>query len=327
VIEFISASDIERYGYCPLSWWLGLQKDVTGPSLEEGERRHEEISKKLDLIRDKGTELRDWEMLVIIFAVIATALAVIGVSMMSFENAMNLSAVLGLISIPWGAAALFMWIRADMSVKAEKKRIYFYLVIVYAIIAVLIVINSITILGVEPEIAIFYEIVALILLAAACISMYFSITTDRMLKEQLDEEAIEGEIIYVGRDDSRLFRSLKYGLCGRPDFILEINGNHIPVEVKTGRRPRGPLFSHILQVAAYCLLLTEEEGRRVPYGILRYGNVNHEIEFSEELESLLISKLHEMRNAMRTGKVHRNHQREGKCRNCSRRNYCPERLV
>lgn len=327
MIEFISASDIERYGYCPLSWWLGLQKNVTGLPLKEGEKRHEEISKKLDLIRNKGEELRDWEMLVIVFAAVSTALAIIGVSLMPFENAMNLSAVLGLIAIPWGAAALFMWIRADLSAEVGKKRVYFYLVVIYSMIAGLIVINSITILGVEPEIAVLYEIIALILLAAACISMYFSIKAGRTLKEQMSEEAIEGEIIYIGRDDSKLFRSLKYGLCGRPDFILNINGNHIPVEVKTGRQPRGPLFSHILQVAAYCLLLTEEEGQRVPYGILRYGNVIHEIEFTPELESLLISKLDEMRNAMKTGEVHRNHQREGKCRNCSRRELCPERLI
>ena len=65
----------------------------------------------------------------------------------------------------------------------------------------------------------------------------------------------------------------------------------------------------------------------MPYGILRYEGIEHEIEFSEELEVLLLSKLREMRTLMINNDVHRNHSREGKCRNCSRRDICPERLV
>jgi CRISPR-associated exonuclease Cas4 len=78
-------------------------------------------------------------------------------------------------------------------------------------------------------------------------------------------------------------------------------------------------------VAAYCLLI-EESGEKVSYGILRYGEVDHEIEFDPSLRGLLISKLEEIREALRTGKVHRNHHREGKCQTCSRREFCPERL-
>src|SRR2546428_11177016 len=103
--------------------------------------------------------------------------------------------------------------------------------------------------------------------------------------------------------------------------------HHIPVELKTGRVPRGPLFSHILQVAAYCFLLEEEYGKPPPYGIIRYGETSFEIEYNEDQKKLVLQKLAEMRTAITKGGAHRNHNRPGKCIHCSRRSGCPERLA
>jgi len=266
-------------------------------------------------------------MLVILFAGVATALAIIGLSLMPLGNAQEWSAVLGLLSVPWVISAIFMLIRSGSIWESAKKRFYERMIVVFAIVALLIAINSVTVLGVEPEMAMLYEIIALILLIGACISMYFSIRTSRSVSEDRERAALDGEISYVGQDSSRLLKSNRFGLSGRPDIILEMENELVPVEVKTGRQPKGPLFSHILQVAAYCLLLSEERGIRVSHGILRYKGVDHEIEYTEELEALLLSKLREMRRALETGEVHRNHHREGKCQNCSRRDICPERLV
>jgi CRISPR-associated exonuclease Cas4 len=91
--------------------------------------------------------------------------------------------------------------------------------------------------------------------------------------------------------------------------------------------PRGPLFSHILQVVAYCVLLEEEDGRPPPYGIIRYGDTAFEIEYNEDQKKLLLQKLSEMRVAIVKGEAHRNHNRPGKCIHCSRRSGCPERLA
>jgi CRISPR-associated exonuclease Cas4 len=97
--------------------------------------------------------------------------------------------------------------------------------------------------------------------------------------------------------------------------------------LKTGRVPRGPLFSHILQVVAYCVLVEEEYGKPPPYGIIRYGDTAFEIEYNPDQRSLLLQKLKEMRLAMAKGEAHRNHNRVGKCIHCSRRGVCPERLA
>ncbi|HEX9568009.1 MAG TPA: CRISPR-associated protein Cas4, partial [Thermoplasmata archaeon] len=144
-----------------------------------------------------------------------------------------------------------------------------------------------------------------------------------------DRYAVQGALVYIdsAAEKPKLFVSKKHGLSGRPDAVVMDGEHHIPVELKTGRVPRGPLFSHILQVAAYCFLLEEEYGKAPPYGIIRYGETSFEIEYNEDQKKLVLQKLAEMRTAITKGEAHRNHNRPGKCIHCSRRSGCPERLA
>jgi CRISPR-associated exonuclease Cas4 len=81
-----------------------------------------------------------------------------------------------------------------------------------------------------------------------------------------------------------------------------------------------------MQLTAYLLLV--EENYDVPqYGLLMYGSNVYRIEYEEDLKKVLLQKVDEMRRALETGEVHRNHNRPGKCRHCSRRDICPERLA
>src|SRR5207253_1999892 len=75
-----------------------------------------------------------------------------------------------------------------------------------------------------------------------------------------------GDLVYIdsAAERPKLFVSKKHGLSGRPDAVVMDGEHHIPVELKTGRVPRGPLFSHILQVVAYCVLLEDEYGGAPP---------------------------------------------------------------
>ncbi|MCU0861311.1 MAG: CRISPR-associated protein Cas4 [Methanomassiliicoccales archaeon] len=247
-------------------------------------------------------------------------------SFLAYGNAQRWSTVLGVLSIVWIVAALFLLLRSS-SAKDKKERDRTQRIVVgFAIVATVIALNAVTLLNVNPEMAFVLEIIALLWLIAASLALYKSIVTNRKAQELRRKRAIEGEITYVDKDGPRLLRSERFGLQGRPDFILEIEGEAVPVELKTGRTPRGPLFSHILQVAAYCLLL-EEEGRKVSHGILRYEEAEHEVEFNDDMRSLVIGKLEEMRSIRASGEAHRNHDRTGKCRSCSRREGCPERLA
>lgn len=326
-MEYISASDLERFGYCPLSWWLSRENAVTSPALEEGEKKHDEMAEDLAQIKEEEETALIWERSVITFSIVATALALIGVSLMPIENAQGWGAILGVLSIPWIISAIFMLLQLS-KVKEESERAkYENMIIFFAIVATLIALNSMTILNANQDIAMVLEGIALGCLIIASISAYSSIAGFRKAEDEKEERDIEGTISYVDDNQSRLLKSDKYGISGRPDFIIEHDHERVPVEVKTGRTPKGPFFSHILQVAAYCLLLSEETGKEVSHGVLRYGDVEHEIEFNEELKGLLLSKVEEMRELLETEEVHRNHNREGKCASCSRREICPERLA
>ncbi len=58
------------------------------------------------------------------------------------------------------------------------------------------------------------------------------------------------------------------GLTGKPDYLVDQGDQIIPVEVKSSRAKDGPYDLHIYQLAAYCLLVEREFGKRPPYGII-----------------------------------------------------------
>jgi CRISPR-associated exonuclease Cas4 len=134
-----------------------------------------------------------------------------------------------------------------------------------------------------------------------------------------------------GKKKPKLFKSQKLRISGRPDAIIEVDGKAIPVELKTGKVPQGPYFSHILQLGAYGLLMEEEYGTLPPYGLIKYGPKGEEKEFKVEMDKRLMftlaGKIGEMRLSLESGEAHRNHNRPGKCTNCSRRKNCPESLA
>ncbi|MGA1872226.1 MAG: Dna2/Cas4 domain-containing protein [Thermoplasmatota archaeon] len=134
------------------------------------------------------------------------------------------------------------------------------------------------------------------------------------------------------RKGSKPLTSRRHFLVGTPDMLIEEAGMKVPVEVKTGRIPPKPHFSHIMQLSAYMLLTDVAFEQDTPYGYLEYAPARTErkrfrIEWDIMTKALVLSKVSEIREAERTGVVHRNHEREGKCRNCSRRQGCPERMV
>jgi CRISPR-associated exonuclease Cas4 len=130
-------------------------------------------------------------------------------------------------------------------------------------------------------------------------------------------------------EETPILKSRKYNLAGRPDYMIKENDLRIPVEVKTGRRPKAPFFSHVLQIGAYCLLSEETFQSSPSHGQIRYGfeSEPHNVEWEPKLKTLVLEKIEEMNDILKgRTKAHRNHKRVGKCNNCSRRKGCPERL-
>lgn len=328
----ISAGDVEKYGYCPLTWWLsrGID-DGKGPEIEAGQERHEEIARDLKGIEVHEIRAKEFETTVLYFALAATFVAILGVGFVS-SLAVQLVQLIAAISLIWLLTAVYLLYRADR-VAVERERLLAERGILAAsmVASVLATYAASTFVIRDQALAEAAEAAALMWLIGASYFLQRSVRALQLAAAARQRHDLGSKALgYVDdeREKPKLFVSERYGLSGRPDYVLLEGDRHVPVEVKTGRTPRGPLFSHILQVAAYCVLMEEEYGTPPPHGVIRYEGASHEIEYNEDLRKLLLGKLDEMRAALRRGgDVHRNHSRPGKCIGCSRRDACPERLA
>ncbi|MCD6290683.1 MAG: CRISPR-associated protein Cas4 [Anaerolineae bacterium] len=140
----------------------------------------------------------------------------------------------------------------------------------------------------------------------------------------------QGQIVYADTDQWREPRepilSRRWGLVGRPDYLVAHGRDLIPVEVKSGRRP-SPLYrSHLLQLGAYCLLVEDWTGHRPPHGLLHYENATVQVPFDDTLRQAVIDTLADMRRAARQPDVPRSHNDPARCHRCGVRHACDQSL-
>ncbi len=328
--EWISASDVEKFGYCPLSWWLSREKDkdVTNESLEEGEKEHKKIGEKLDSLKVKEQKLELIENIILGLAILTTVVSIFGISFLTSDEIF--SRIFVVLALTWLlAATFFLFIGEGYKRLIEETKLE-RIVLIFAMIATMLSVFSFSIPIRDYLLAQVAQLLSLSWLIGASYWLKHSLTLKGETEREREDLKLEEEKIkYVDKleKNSKLLKSEKYRLRGKPDIILEKEGDPVPVEVKTGRVPEGPFFSHILQIAAYCFLVEEDMGKKPPYGIISYGDTEFDIEYDEDLKKLLLEKLKDMRRQLKNQDVHRNHNREGKCKNCSRRNICEESLV
>lgn len=139
-----------------------------------------------------------------------------------------------------------------------------------------------------------------------------------------------GRLIYTDtRGWGKLEKPLFYAaleLTGKPDYLIEKNGQIIPVEVKSGRAPEAPYDSHIYQLAAYCLLVEKTYRKRPPYGIIHYTNRDFAVDYTRELEESLLDLLANMKRDEHRSDVPRSHEQVARCVKCGFRKVCDQRL-
>jgi CRISPR-associated exonuclease Cas4 len=320
----ISAADLEKFCYCPLSWQL-QRSTGEDETLAAGKARHKDIAEGLESIVVKERQASTYEKAVLIISLVATAMALIGLFAFASQDTLLRSRVLTVLALLWILVALVVVIASARARPLWSGEWAELAIGTSAILAMVLALNAVPVFGISEDRGLMAQAIALALLIGASVALFLSLWKKDEAQRSRERSKVHGRITYIGEGGSpRLLSSAEHGLSGRPDYILEIEGELVPVEVKTGRVPRGPLFSHIIQLAAYCLLL-EQEGK-VNYGILRYGDVEHIVAFDQNLRSLLMRKMTEIREIMATGEAHRDHDRPGKCRSCSRREVCPERL-
>jgi CRISPR-associated exonuclease Cas4 len=140
-----------------------------------------------------------------------------------------------------------------------------------------------------------------------------------------------GRVIYTDtRGWGKLEKPLFYTaleLTGKPDYLIQQNGQIIPVEVKSGRAPAAPYDSHIYQLAAYCLLVDKTYKKRPPYGIIHYENRDFAVDYTRELEESLLDLLADMKRNEHKKDVPRSHEQTARCAKCGFRNVCDQSLA
>jgi CRISPR-associated exonuclease Cas4 len=123
----------------------------------------------------------------------------------------------------------------------------------------------------------------------------------------------------VAADDSRVptptLSADHLGLVGRPDHLLRSGRHLIPVEQKPRARRIQP--SHVMQVAAQCLLVQEVFGVRPPHGIVVLADGWERVEFTPELERRLRSTMAEMREWLGADAEPGAHYVKAKCARCA----------
>ena len=364
----VSASDLERYMYCPLSWQLAKEgTSGIGEAVEEGVEKHKQIHNEMSdfqtaLIRMRRSLLiwSWWYGIIIAFIIDSIAFVYIDDVMNSpieFARILSMWSVSCLIAavlsitLPWR-----QWFSIERSMKeireirnrfsstgleptwspigflggwfsAGKTEAGLLLA------TIVIGIHAIALVAAEnrSQAGFILIVIAFIWTFFATWQLQRSLKAENEMVSSREKAGLDAGTELVYSDDektSELLIDEVSGLRGRPDQIVIIEGEFIPVEQKTGKVPKKPHQSHRLQLLAYISLVESNTKKSPPYGILRYGDQDiHQVFWDEHSKRHLQENIIEVQRLMVEGGAKRNHDREGKCRNCSRRYACDESLV
>lgn len=370
----VSASDLERHTYCPLSWKLARDgHEGKGEAIKTGVKDHEKIHEQMDEFHRKNLDSRRemavwgwWFSLVVMFAIDAFAFAYIEDDRLSLTESvpprqlarflvmLSLSVLMlsiFLIATPW--RKWFGWsepVLPDEPEFATHGQTLFQPVwqtvdfvggwitagrveAMSLLASIIIALHGIALYGADDRLQAAFALGFIALIWC----LFSSWRLGRVLRAITDFEDASAEVGFDSStaltysDDHKeasMLHDEKTGIRGRPDQIVVIDDAFIPVEQKTGRVPDSPYLSHKIQLLAYLHLIEKSTGIAPPYGALRYGtDTAFPIDWDEQHRDLLMQRVSEVQRLMVEGGAVRDHERAGKCRNCSRRHACTERLA
>lgn len=136
----------------------------------------------------------------------------------------------------------------------------------------------------------------------------------------------EGELVYEDADgQGEPLSSSAHPLAGKPDYVVKLpDGRPVPIELKPGvHDATAPYSNHIIQVAAYCLILEDYFEQAPTHGILRYADREFTVEYTPALKKKVIRLLTEMAKCSEKESPPLTKQRVTKCRACTFQPICP----
>lgn len=135
----------------------------------------------------------------------------------------------------------------------------------------------------------------------------------------------EGRIVYQDADGTGApLVATSYPLSGKPDYvILSPDGAPIPVELKLSMESEEAQRHHVLQLAAYFVILEDLYERPPVYGVLRYANKDFTIPYTDVLKRKVIRRLAEMERCDEQHPPLLTQQLPSKCHACPFEPICP----
>jgi len=183
-------------------------------------------------------------------------------------------------------------------------------------------------LGLLVLFAVLYLVTEPLVAAATVVLAGFLLLLARALWDRL--HTAPSIIVYHGTKAQRqkdVLVANEFGLAGQPQYVLTYEGGSIPILARSTAAPENPHEAHIMQVIAYCLLVSESTGTRPPYGVIRYGDGRtFEVDFDEDSVEHLSRVVDEIETNRRQPDVPISHEDRGRCFACSHRKRCIQSL-
>jgi CRISPR-associated exonuclease Cas4 len=136
----------------------------------------------------------------------------------------------------------------------------------------------------------------------------------------------EGDLVYEDADgQGESLSSSAYPLVGKPDYVVKLaDGRPVPIELKLNVHDvTAPHSNHMIQLAAYCLILEDYFVKAPTHGILRYADREFSVEYTPALKKKVIRLLTEMARCNEQQPPPLAKQRVAKCRACTFQAICP----
>ena len=368
----VSASDLERHTYCPVSWQLskaGVSGE--GEALAQGMREHDRIHQKmLDYKRSESRasqELVIWSWwITVVCALSADSAAFFFVSegTISEQFIQNVGRYLVVLAVVWLVLAIALislpwrrWLGRPFGLAqpptidgsglqdsemvspfeneqeggvGEGGRVEVRLLLA----SIAVALHGLAIYWAQNRTVLTFALIVITLawLLFCAWQLHRVLAKGREALDAKEDAGLSKTEILAYSDDSGQSAALlvdnETGIRGRPDQIVKIDNQFIPVEQKTGKIPTKPHDSHRMQLLAYIHLVSKTTQTEPEYGILRYGgNSLFTVAWDDTAKVDLLESVQEIQRLMVEGGAKRNHERKGKCRNCSRRAKCPQSLV
>jgi CRISPR-associated exonuclease Cas4 len=368
----VSASDLERHTYCPLSWKLAREGvSGEGEGLERGIDQHQKIHEAIQEYHVADLKARRemiiwtwWFAVVVTLSVDGAAFFFVGEGVVDEQNTTRLARYLALLALVWLLLAILLlvlpWrrligrpfglaqppkfeefdLRADELedlrlqvsptggwMEAGRTEVWLMLG------SVTIALHAFALFSARERTVATFVLFVLALawtfIAAWRLHRGLLATFEAESARESSGMKDMGALAYSDdQKESGLLVDEVTGLRGRPDQVVIIDGQYIPVEQKTGKVPIEPHMSHKVQLLAYLQLVSATTNSRPSYGILRYSDDTlFQIPWTVDEEHLLLERVSEVQRLMVEGGAKRDHERPGKCRNCSRRHACSDSLV